>query len=77
MTKLFVDSSLAETLQQVSGMVELCDPSGRPLGWFQTAELDDYDGPDCPLPEELLDQIEQSGRGRPLQEILQDLGNVS
>jgi hypothetical protein len=73
MTKLCIDATLAERLQQVSGMVELCDPAGRPLGWFQSDRLDRYNGPECPLPDELLEQIEQSGRGRPLPEILRDL----
>jgi hypothetical protein len=77
MTRVFVDSSLAEKLTHAAGVIELCDPTGRSLGWFNAVTDAGYDGPECPLPSAILDEIEREGGGRSLGEILRDFGNIA
>jgi hypothetical protein len=74
MDKLILDPALLAKLTTLDHGVELCDPSGRSIGWFQpvvTAET--YEGLEPPFSEEELRRAEQEGGGRPLSEILADL----
>ena len=74
MDKLIVDTATLERLAKLDHGVQICDPSGRAIGWFQpVGDTEHYEGFECPLSPEELDQIEREGGGRPLADILRDL----
>jgi hypothetical protein len=76
MTKLVVDAALEAKLTGVEEPVELCDRSGRTLGYFHPL----VPSPDStiaavrsPLSDEEIERRRQDPEGRPLREILADL----
>lgn len=73
--KVTVDDALREKLHGFRVRLELCDGSGRVLGYVTPApDPALYEGVDSPTPEEELDRRSREGGGRPLAEILRDLG---
>jgi hypothetical protein len=72
MPQLTVDNATGSQFATAQDRVDIRDRGGRLLGYSLPAP-DDYDGPECPLSNEELDQIEREGGGRPLSEILADL----
>jgi hypothetical protein len=74
MDKIVLDPTTLTRFSNLDHQVELCDSSGRPVGWFVPAtEHDDYVGYECPLSDEELDQIEKQGGGRRLSDVFRDL----
>jgi hypothetical protein len=76
MTRLVVDAALSAKLAEAPGAVELCDPSGRFLGYFQPF----YQPKDpeearalTPFTDEEIERRRKNRSGRPLREILDDL----
>ncbi len=76
MTRVTVDSDTSAKLSEFFTPVELCDYSGRVLGYFQpvlpaaeTAQI----LAECPLSEAELRRRQQVRVGRPLADILEDL----
>lgn len=70
MTRIVVDSDLWAKLSNPLGPVELCDPTGRTLGYL-------YPTPGegkvvSPFSDEELLRREQEPGGRPLEDILRD-----
>jgi hypothetical protein len=72
MTQLTVDDATRSQFAAARDRAEIRDRGGRLLGYFLPA-VDNYDGPECPLSEAELDEIEREGGGRTLSEILADL----
>jgi hypothetical protein len=78
MDKVVVDPTVLASLGGIGHSVELCDPSGRSVGIFvPLTDAVDYEGYECPLSKEELDEIERAGGGRPLAEILRDLERMA
>lgn len=73
MTKLTLDAITCGKLGDVTQCVELCDESGRTLGYFTPADRSDYTGVQPMISDEELDQREQEEGGRSLRDILTDL----
>ncbi len=71
MDKIVINPAVGSQLGALEHPVELCDPSGRVLGWFQPAMEYEYYVP--PFSEEELRAAEQEEGGRTLAEILADL----
>jgi len=76
MTKFVVDAALGSKLTGVGEPVELCDASGRTLGYFHPL----VPSPDStiaavrsPLSDEEIERRRQDREGRPLRDILADL----
>jgi hypothetical protein len=77
MSRITLDKAIAEKLAGVVGEVELCDESGRTLGYYIAKKpTPTYDElwASCPSTEEELNRIAREETGRPLKEILRDLG---
>jgi hypothetical protein len=61
MSKLILDPETSSKLQSLTGPVELCNDSGRTLGYFTPAEDRSlYEGVEIPFTEEELRRAEQS-----------------
>jgi hypothetical protein len=74
MVKLTLDPETAAKLSGVQQRVQLCDASGKSLGWFQPAfRREEFEGLEPPFSEEELRAAEQEQGGRTLDEILADL----
>ncbi len=75
MTKLVVDAALGSKLTEVGEPVELCDASGRTLGYFHPVPPPDSSMATVrsPLSDEEIERRRQDRGGRPLREILADL----
>jgi len=74
MIRITVDDSVTKQLREVAQPCEIYDPAGNKLGSFQpTGREAEYNGYECPLSDEELEQIERDPRGRPLADILRDL----
>ncbi len=76
MTKLVVDSTFCARLTDLQELVELCDESGRTLGYFHPAVpggKTEGAKVQSPFTEEEIRQRQQQRTGRPLKEILEDL----
>lgn len=76
MTKLFVDAGFGAKLNGIIGPVEVCDASGRTLGYFhpsaEGAQLSSRSSK-SPFSEEEIERRCQEPGGRELKEILADL----
>ena len=75
MTRLTLDAATSGKLGDVTQCVELCDESGRTLGYFTPADRSDYAGVQPLISDEELDEREQEKGGRSLREILTELEN--
>ena len=76
MTKFVVDAALGAKLTGVGEAVEVCDASGRTLGYFHPlAPLPGSTSAPIrsPLSDEEIERRRQDRRGRPLRETLADL----
>jgi hypothetical protein len=78
MTRVTINNSISQTLDQFSEPVELFDPSGRLIGQFLPASTLRISRPsdDCPISEEELQRLRTQKGGRPLAEIWKDLGRT-
>ena len=77
MTKVIVDDAFRTKLDGLRELVELCDQSGRTLGFFHPLlRTTDPAQPKVhsPLTDEEIERRRQEQTGRPLREILDDLG---
>lgn len=70
MMRLTVPTDLQAELESVQETAELCDTSGRVVGYFIRSL---YQLVDCPLSEEELQRRAGTRGGRPLKDILADL----
>jgi hypothetical protein len=75
MTKVVVDAAFGEKLTGLTGAVELCDESGRTLGYFQPVLSEGLSakGIRSPISDEEIERRSQQRSGRPLADILADL----
>jgi len=79
MTRVFVDSEFWGRLNNPQGPVELCDPTGRTVGYLYPAPAPLDVGSSkvvSPFSEEELLRREQEPGGRPLEEILRDFSKL-
>lgn len=72
MTRVVIDTSTLAKLSDLCQTVELCDPSGRTIGQFRPAILDNP-ALQPQITEEEMDRRVAAGGGRALSEILSDL----
>lgn len=73
MTKIIVNAEFRAKLAHLKQPVELCDESGRTLGYFRPVPSpEDYDLT-CPFSEEEIRERRKQRTGRPLPDILADL----
>lgn len=77
MTRIVLKPDLAAVLQQQPSEVQLCDESGRTLGYFLPGSLSGYINSECPYPPEELAEAAKQTTGRPLADILRDLREKS
>jgi hypothetical protein len=77
MIKIVVDQAVCDKLTEVGDRAELCDKSGRVIGFFHPAPDDEYSGYESPLSDEELDRRSREGGGRSLEEIMADLEKCS
>ena len=74
MMRITVDDTLRRKLHGLQSQLELCDESGRVLGYVTpAADHAMYEGVESPTSEQELDRRSREGGGRPLSEILEDL----
>ena len=76
MTRVTVDADVSAKLGGFSGPVELCDRSGRVLGYYQPVLSPSETRrilAECPYSGDELHRLQQVRTGRPLLEILQEL----
>ncbi len=72
--KVTVDDVLRSRLHDFRWPLELCDESGRVLGYLRLAgEQSMYEGVKSPTSDDELRRRSQAGGGRTLSEILQEL----
>ncbi len=72
--KITVDDVLRSRLHDFRLPLELCDESGKVLGYVTPAvDPSLYEGVDSLISEEELDRRSQAGGGRPLADILREL----
>ena len=72
MTRLVVDAATSDKLRQVGEMVELCDEAGQTLGYFHQTPPGGWRSPFSD--EEIRQRLKEPRSGRPLADILRDLG---
>ena len=74
MVKLTIDQEMRGKLLDLNQRLELCDESGRLLGYFNpVVDPSMYEGLDSQVSAEELDRRNREGGGRPLADILADL----
>ena len=71
MTKVVIDAAVRAKLDDLQEPVELCDESGRTLGYFHPKFGDSETG--SPFTDAEIERRQQQRTGRPLKEILKDL----
>jgi hypothetical protein len=79
MTRLIIDAATLARLQNLQDLSEVCDESGRVLGYFHPvlpSEAAARAERRSPFTDEELQQRRQQRTGRPLAEILERLGKV-
>jgi hypothetical protein len=77
MTRLIVPSSLRTQLQGLDSELELCDESGRTLGYFVPSALDEralYDRIRSEFTDEEIEAARRQPGGRTTAEVLECLG---
>ena len=73
MTKVIVDAAMRARLHDLKELLEVCDESGRTLGYFHPL-VDCGDAKALsPFSDEEIDRRRQQRSGRPLGDILEDL----
>jgi hypothetical protein len=76
MTRLVLDAETAARFKDVGERVELCDASGRTLGYFHPANGRDYltdEERRGPFSDEELERRRREPGGKPLSEVLKRL----
>jgi len=76
MTRMVLDPVLGAKLGGLTDAVELCDESGRTIGYFHPAvALSGLEASsiESPIPIEEIERRRAEGGGRPLKDILEDL----
>ena len=74
MIRITVDPTTRAKLKNLQHRLEICDETGRVLGYFNPAvERSVYEGVDSPTSEEELRRRESQGGGRTLSDIFSDL----
>ena len=74
MVKLTVDQDMRTKLRELKERLQLCDETGKVLGYFQpVVDPSLYEGVESPTSKEELLRRSQEGGGRPLADILADL----
>ena len=79
MTRIIVDSDTQARLDGLNELLEICDESGRTLGYFHPAGRASEDGTEqikSPLSREELERRRQERTGRPLSDILKNLADA-
>ena len=74
MVRVTIDETVCARLGDLSSFLELCDSSGRVVGYF--TPVDDrshYEGVDSPEDDAELERRSREESERPLEEILRDL----
>ena len=76
MTRMIVDAATSDRLRQADDVVELCDEAGQTLGFFhQASSVPPPGGWHSPFSdEEIRQRLQEPRTGRPLADILRDLG---
>lgn len=76
MVRITIDQELGLKLAASAGAKELCDGTGRVIGHFiPCADVAEYEKLTPPTSVEELERRQREEPGRPLREILRDLGN--
>ena len=76
MTRITLDPAALANLDRLTEPVEVCDTSGRVVGYFHPAADERlYRSVQVPFTDEELDRFEQEPGGRSLAEIISDLEN--
>jgi hypothetical protein len=70
MTRIIIDKAMLAKLHNLTEYLEVCDESGKRLGFFSPAVEESLD---VPFSEEELDRFDREPGGRSLAEILRDL----
>ena len=73
MIKLIVDSEIAEQLEESPGLLEICNQSGRTIGYFQPTLPPGSLSAMSPFSDEEIERRRKNRSGRPLRDILSDL----
>ena len=76
MKKVVLDAGLRGKLFNLTHSLELCDETGRVLGYFApiaSKEANPYEGLEIPFSEEEIREFMKETGGRPLADILADL----
>ncbi len=74
MVKLTIDQDTRKKLSDLKERLQLCDETGRVLGYFQPViERSIYEGVESPTGKDELLRRSQQGGGRSLAEIFADL----
>ncbi len=74
MNQIVVDDVVSDQFRALVQACEVFDKDGNKLGVFRPlADIESYEGFECPLSEDELDRIEKEGGGRPLADIVRDL----
>lgn len=74
MAKVTLDQNLAAKLRHLTERAELCDESGKTVGFFTPlANRSLYEGLVIPISDEEIEQAAKEKKGRPLADILADL----
>jgi hypothetical protein len=70
-TRLILDPATAAKLDGTAGHIELCDPSGRTLGYFTpVVDRSLYEGVECPVSHEELSRREREETTSSTREVL-------
>lgn len=78
MTRVTLDNETVGKLHDLRENLEVCDASGRLLGYFvPTEDTAMYAEVDARVSDEELDRREAEEEGRPLAEILKDLKEMA
>jgi hypothetical protein len=74
MTKVVVDATMRARLNNLADLLQVCDESGRVLGYFHPIAAPDPVAPvQSPVPEEELERRRRQRTGRALTDILKGL----
>ncbi|MCH7727695.1 MAG: hypothetical protein IH991_14615 [Planctomycetes bacterium] len=74
MVRLTIDRNTRTKLHDLKERLQLCDETGRVLGYFQpVVDPSLYEGVDSLVSQEELNRRSKEGGGRPIAEILADL----
>jgi|694.fasta_scaffold110656_2 hypothetical protein len=77
MVRITVDHELGSKLSAAAAALEVCDGAGRVIGHFiPVADAADYASVSSPTPAHELERRQREEPGRPLSEILHDLGKL-